>query len=159
MYEDNQAVQETCTIVKNMPNDNGELYIQVFNSKGNMIAIDMKEFKRQIEQQEQNVKFYVEQREKGIKELEEQRREFNRVRQKWDNDFTKLKETVEKQKNWRSYMIVETLKHVQVLLKTAKRSKGKDEAARFFKELNNDLIEKYINGTVTVGPQQVKNTI
>jgi predicted nucleic acid-binding Zn-ribbon protein len=169
MYEDNQAVQETCTIVKNMPNDNGELYIQVFNSKGNMIAIDMNEFKRQIEQQEHNVRFYVEERDKGIKELEEQRREFNRVKQKWDQDFTKLKETNHDLVKLGNNLVGETLKNFHVLLQLSKiylkdsrvKRRFKDEferAEKFYNELNS-VTGRFANFyTHWVGPQQVTNT-
>ena len=164
MYEENHAIQETCTIVKNVKNDIMISYFQVFNSKGNLIAVDVDEYKRIKEQDDLNSKHHYDQREEMEKKFDQERQEFNRVRQKWNTDFDKLKDAKLKQRNLGAELIDKTLKHLQTLKrlvrkrdKTVKDWKAIQEAEKFFDEVNsidgkyaqaftnNDLVDKYVD--------------
>jgi hypothetical protein len=156
------AICEQCILVKNMLNDEGKLFIQVYNSKGELIAVDHQEFSRRIEQLEGTVEFMH----KQVKEREEQVLKNNRDQnQRWQ----KMSEAFDKYKITGADMVNGALEAITVLSKMVKRKRTRFtreehekfyKAQQFFKELNsiNGKFKNFHEQNYVVGRQDVTNT-
>lgn len=161
MYQDNTVVTDQVTIIKNMPNDEGKLYIQVYNSKGNYIAIDKDEFLRQVTSLEGTID-YMQKRAK--EEEERQNKNSMQANERWQ----KMSNAFDKYKSAGRDLVNETLVALSSFKQIAQShfdrmtKKQKEQfykAERLFQDLN-DINGKYKNfheQNYSAGPQQVTN--
>jgi hypothetical protein len=130
--------------------------------KGELIAVDVNEFKRRIEQLESTVEFTMKQR----KEDDERAAKVNRDQnQRWQ----KMSEAFDKYKITGAEMAIGAVDAIAILSKMVKRKRTRftrDEhekfykAQQFFKELNSitGKFKNFHEQNYTVGRQDVTNT-
>jgi ATPase subunit of ABC transporter with duplicated ATPase domains len=160
MYQDNTVVTDQVTIVKNMPNDGGNLYIQVYNSKGIYIAIDKDEFERRVNEYENNSKYWQQDR----KEREEtQEKQMQSLRQNLRNEQQAF-DQYKKQANEIAAKSLNAMTMLKRIIKGLKRtpiSKAEFvEVEMFYQELidMNGKFKFFIEQNYySAGPQQVTN--